>query len=214
MVLCSPSQFHTENLCPRLLRLSPDQSHQNETRERSGKGPVRIVHSHTARELRKVQSWRNVFRTAPSDYGHGMQLGYHTGLYCRGLRVCSSLSRSWRGQVHSWFASVKNSDRVVTSSMHIYCYGKSADRRTAQLTYTGMGKRMFQSLCFTWYGPCQVAWKVTWIAIAAFVGSARVEERYYRGSEVRHKYGFLSESFYSKGISSGSRIGIGVRGWL
>jgi hypothetical protein len=146
LVLCSPSQFHTENLCPRLLRLSPDQSHQNETRERSGKGPVRIVHSHTARELRKVQSWRNVFRTAPSDYGHGMQLGYHTGLYCRGLRVCSSLSRSWRGQVHSWFASVKNSDRVVTSSMHIYCYGKSADRRTAQLTYTGMGKRMFQSL--------------------------------------------------------------------
>ena len=44
LVLFSPTRFHTEDLGPRLLRLSPVQSHQNKTRERSEKRLVRFVH--------------------------------------------------------------------------------------------------------------------------------------------------------------------------
>ncbi len=41
LVLFSPSRFQTENLGPRLLRLSPEHSRQNKTRERSEKGPCK-----------------------------------------------------------------------------------------------------------------------------------------------------------------------------
>jgi hypothetical protein len=48
-------------------------------------------------------------------------------------------SHSWRGQ-RSWFAAVKNSDRVVTSSMHAHI-SFAASWLGALRSYTGKGKR-------------------------------------------------------------------------
>jgi hypothetical protein len=149
LVLFSPSRFQTENLGPRLLRLSPEHSRQNKTRERSEKGPVRIVHSHTVWELRKVY-WRNACCTVPSDYSHGMQLDYHAGLYRITAENCAHVLHSRvvgeaRCAIASWRSvSVKNSDR----------HGDIRCTHLAAVSWLGAlrsyaGKRMLIRFCYS-----------------------------------------------------------------